>query len=262
MPEIRIFWREVPVLPGMNFPENSQIIWRTPTSLSSDSVNYEFNIPNQRTEEVLQNIVSYIDVVILREEQFENQFFELNNHQIITIDDQDTDQAKSRAISTALFGDTRPYTTEYNLVGVPNNVNDNYRNYRTPIITERILPQYSVWCEIHNKLMITADVHIFPRYAIVSNDPVEYTRLFSRRMYPLHVANSWQKGWSVIVKRNDNIDIIKSFNKYTSAYKNAVKYIKRILDQPRLRDFPDFKNNQTFVHNDLTVSIHKEKELI
>lgn len=245
---IRVFWKIFDIHPNFLVPDGFQKIYRTDRgTIYSDSVGYDFQIPNKK--HYTDQEIAYIDVQVVREND-NNVFYDYN---LIQIDELDTDKENSNLITQYLGlnwqNNTPPYITNFKR-------GNGYRDDN--LLQADLIPNYSVWCEIHNKLMISPAADVFPTYIYVGS----LTNLY--HTYPSKVASTWKRKWILIAKNNDETIAISSYRRYDTAEKVAKKYIKSLLNNRRLRNFPDFKRDG-FTHDTgdgiLTIKLVKEKEL-
>jgi len=263
---IRVFWKIVNIVPGNPVPNNFQKIYRTPQGvLYSDSVAYNFSINSKRDPDDQE--IAWIDILKTNpgDENPMDPMMDLADYNIIQIDELAEDREISNSITQQLDLDYKngvhPYIANYT---VPEN-NNRFRR-QVPLIQEDLIPRYSVWCDLHNKLMISASTKsdkVFPVYMIVGNLGQFYC-------YPLKVANTWRKKWSVVSTINDQISTVRSYSSYDAAEKAVKKYVKtKFNNNRRLVNFPDLKRNP-FIRdiengiggNDrLEIKLYKEEEL-
>lgn len=250
---IRVFWRIVDVNPGDDIEENVQLIYRDQNGfLTSDSTAvYHFDLSKKRSNAQVQDAVAKTDIVILRDI---NTPIGMESYNLIVLDDERTDEENSKTIADCLG------LSPINGVQVCTTYEIN-PNHRVLALPQNLLINYSVWCELHNKLMINVS-NVFGRCFYVCD--TNRTDGRARRMlptYPNDLAISWARNWSVVVSRGgtNNIEIIKSFNKYNVAQKAANKYIRSITGNRRMPAH-NFRSG-SYNYEDLNISLHKEKDL-
>lgn len=266
---MRVFWKIVNIVPENPVPNNFQKIYRTPQGvLYSDSVAYNFSINSKRSPDDQE--VAWIDILMSApgDNNPQDPMMEpfLADYNLIEIDELAEDREISNTITRHLDLDHKngvpPYIANYT---VPNN---NIRFQRqAPLIQEDLILRYSVWCDLHNTLMISASTKfdkVFPVYMIVGELGQFYC-------YPLKVANTWKKRWSVVSKFNNRISTVKSYSSYDAAEKAVKKYVKnKFNNNRRLVNFPDLKRNSFIHENDpdmngrfdrFEIKLYKEKEL-
>jgi|688.fasta_scaffold157412_2 hypothetical protein len=259
---IRVFWKISDVTPHNPAPNNVQKIYRTAQGvLYSDSVGYDFSLNSKR--ELNDQEVAYTDIRI-----FENDPFDVgDDYNLIRIDESLEEEEISKTITQALNLDHKdgvpPYIRNY----VPQREQDRYYPNNVTLIQEDLIPRYSVWCELHNKLMISAEkgIHsVFPDYSFYVGASAQFYT------YPLRVANTWKRKWSVVATINGQISTIKSYASYESAEKAVKKYVKRTFNgNRRLDGFPNLKRDSFFHdvgdgiggYDALEIKLYKEKEL-
>lgn len=126
-------------------------------------------------------------------------------------------------------------------------------SFRQGNINQDKLVELSVYCMIHNMYKIKNDSNPVRLY-------IQEPGYVRARIRLSRIINMWQKGWVVIGKRdNTNFEILKYFNKYITAEKYTNKLLKKITENNRMRNFPDYKKEETFDHQGLTIGIYKTK---